>query len=86
MAVQRDQNNTYYVDFKVKDSSGTWRHICKRGFKTLKDAKKWEAEYRKNPPVKSEPTLKTYTHLLASSDQQMMDKINSYREGKNSPG
>lgn len=24
MAVQRDQNNTYYVDFKVKDSSGTW--------------------------------------------------------------
>lgn len=56
MAVQRDQNNSYYVDFKVKDSSGTWRHICKRGFKTLKEARKWEKDYKESASIKSEKT------------------------------
>lgn len=48
MPVYRDEKlKTYYVDFKYKETAtGKWRHICKRGFVTSKEARAWERNNR----------------------------------------
>ena len=38
------ERKTYFVQIKVKDSSGKWRSIRKRGFALKREAKAWEAE------------------------------------------
>ena len=39
-----EKRKTYFVQIKVKDSSGKWRSIRKRGFALKREAKAWEAE------------------------------------------
>ena len=42
MAVKREKNGTWTVYYYYKDNKGKRRHNTKRGFKTKKEAVKWE--------------------------------------------
>ena len=46
MSVYRDKKRgTYYVSYSIKDPlTGKYKHICKRGFGTKREARKWEVE------------------------------------------
>ena len=46
MPVYKDKKRgTYYVSYSVKDQlTGKFRHVCKRGFGSKREARKWEAE------------------------------------------
>lgn len=57
MAVCKDENKngTWYADFQYKDWTGNWKRIKKRGFKTKREAKAWEQDFKsqkaKNPKM-----------------------------------
>ena len=59
MAVYRESNKTYRVDYKLKTENGTWKHICKRGFASMKEAKAWEKASKLTPI--EEPATPSYT-------------------------
>ena len=46
MAVYKDKKRgTYYVSYSVKNpETGKFKHICKRGFASKREAKKWEVD------------------------------------------
>lgn len=46
MAVYKDNNNTWYVSFRVKDAFGKSIHKTKRGFKTKREANQFELNYK----------------------------------------
>lgn len=56
MPVYKDEKRgTWFVSLNQTNSTGTKTHITKRGFKTQREARKWETNYRvgpKNEPVK----------------------------------
>lgn len=44
MSIQKDKNNTFKVMYTKKDIFGNTKRTTKRGFKTKKEAKEWEAK------------------------------------------
>ena len=52
-----EQRGTYYVKCYYTDYAGTIRHKKKRGFKLLREAKEWEADFLSSFKFNSETTL-----------------------------
>ena len=45
-AYRDEKTGKWYVQFSYKDNGGKRRHTCKRGFRTKKDAQKWEFDFK----------------------------------------
>ena len=65
MAVYRESNKTYRVDYKLKTENGTWKHICKRGFASMKEAKAWEKASKLTPIEEPVAPLYTFDYIFA---------------------
>lgn len=75
---KNEENNTWYVRFKTKDSFGKTKEIWKRGFKTKKDATEWESEQKLINQGSTGMTFKSFCEEVFLPDVKLRRKTSTY--------
>ena len=70
MPVYKDKTtNTWYASFHYKDWTGQSKRKLKRGFRTKKEAQKFEAEYKRMACADMDMTLQTFVDVYFNDKQ-----------------
>lgn len=82
MPVYKDEKRgTWFVSMNLKNNEGK-KHVSKRGFKTQKEARQWEMNYRTYPPGQSSkyPTFLEAVKLWEAHSQASSGTIRQHSE------
>ena len=83
MSVHKDKNNgTWYVMTRYDDWTGKRKQTCKRGFKTKKEAQKWEMQFSLKQEADLDMTFASFFELY-KRDMQLQMKENTWETKEN---
>ena len=80
MPVYRDEKlKTWYVKFRYRDWQGKGRYTTKRGFKTKRDALKYEFEFKSTSTERVDLKLSRLAEIYLA-DKKLRVKISTYKK------
>lgn len=66
-AYKDEKTGKWYTQFSYKDYDGTRKHTCKRGFRTKKDAQKWEYDFKEKVSGSTGMTFESFVEVYLES-------------------